>query len=139
MAFNFEIFDLLSPEITFHYKGKLRHSSNSSGILSILSIIITMIVSIIFALELKRKNPSAFYYNRYIENIIPTPYNSSGLFHLINVSDTHFPYESNRLFSIIGVENHLNLFDFNNIESFDHFIYDYCDTIDIQGIEDTIL
>ena len=139
MVFNFEIFDLLSPEITFHYKGKLRHSSNSSGILSILSIIITMIVSIIFALELKRKNPSAFYYNRYIENIIPTPYNSSGLFHLINVSDTHFPYESNRLFSIIGVENHLNIFDFNNIESFDHFIYDYCDTIDIQGIEDTIL
>ena len=33
----------------------------------------------------------------------------------------------------------MNLFDFNDIESFDHYIYDYCEEIDIKGIENTIL
>ena len=79
MVLSLEFFDLLSPEITLYYKGKLSHSSNISGILTIISIIITLIFTIIFLEDLKRKNPSAFYYNRYIEDIKPIPYNSSGL------------------------------------------------------------
>ena len=139
MSFSFEIFDLLSPDITLYYKGKLHHSSNISGILSIISIIITLIFTIIFLQDLKRKNPSAFYYNRFIKDIIPTPFNSSGLFHLLNLTSDNFPYESKRIFSIVGIENLMNLYDFNDIESFDHYIYDYCEEIDIKGIEDTIL
>ena len=135
MVLSFEFFDLLSPEITLYYKGKLRHSSNISGILTIISIIITTIFTFIFLEDLKRKNPSAFYYNRYIDDIKPIPFNSSGLFHLINLTTPNFPYETNRLFSIIGINQLMYSLDFNNIESFDHYIYDYCEENDIKGIE----
>ena len=96
--FSFEIFDLLSPQITLYYKGKLRHSSNFSGILTIISIIITTIFTFIFLEDLKRKNPSAFYYNRYIEEIKPIQFNTLGLFHLLNVTKNDFTYESNIVF-----------------------------------------
>ena len=135
MVLSLELFDLLSPEITLYYKGKLRHTSNISGIISIISIIITLIFTIIFLRDLKRKNPSAFYYNRYIENIKPIPYNSSGLFHLLNLSNINFTYETNRIFTIIGINKFTYSYDFNNIESFDHYIYDYCEEKDIKGIE----
>ena len=139
MVFSLEIFDLLSPEITLYYKGKHRHSSNISGILSIISIIITLIFTFIFLEDLKRKNPSAFYYNRYIQDIKPIPYNSSGLFHLINLTIINFPYEINRMFTIVGIDRFIYSLDFNDTESFDHYIYDYCEENDIKGIENTIL
>ena len=139
MGVSFNSFDLLSPDISLYYKGKLTHPSNLSAILSIFAIIITLIFSYIFAQDLKRKNPSAFYYNRFIKDIIPIPFNSSGLFHLLNITYEKFPFEPNRLFSIIGINQLMYSLDFNNIESFDHYIYDYCEEIDIKGIEDTII
>ena len=139
MVVSFTFFDLLSPDISLYYKGKISHSSNLSAVLSIISIIITLIFSYIFAQDLKRKNPSAFYYNRFIKDITPIPFNSSGLFHLLNVTREKFPFEPNRIFSIFGISNYMYLFDFNDIESFDHYIYDYCEDIDIKGIEDIIL
>ena len=140
MGFSLELFDFLSPEITFYYKGKVRHSSIYSGILTIVSAIITLVFTIIFSQDLKRKNPSAFYYNRYIDNLVQIPYNSSGLFHLLNLTGGNdFPYETNRLFSIIGIDNYMDYFDFFDIESFDHYIYEYCDQNDIKGIEEIVL
>ena len=139
MVLSLEFFDLLSPEITLYYKGKLSHSSNISGILTIISIIITTIFTSIFLEDLKRKNPSAFYYNRYIQDIKPVPFNTLGLFHLLNLTTNNFPYESNRVFSIVGIDNFIHSYDLNNIESFDHYIYDYCEEIDIKGIENIIL
>ncbi len=139
MKFSFEMFDILSPEITLFYKGKVHHSSIYSAILSLISIMIIITFSIIFLQDLKRKNPSAFFYNRFLEEIKPIPYNSTGLFHLLNLTDEKFPYEPNKIFTIVGVDNYMYQFDFNNIESFDHYIYDYCEEIDIKGIENTIL
>ena len=139
MGVSFEFLDLLSPNISLYYKGKNTHSSNASSILSIIAIIITIIFSFIFLQDLKRKNPSAFYYNRYTYDIIPIPFNSSGLFHLLNITYKNFPFEPNRLFSVMGIDNYMYLFDFNDIEGFDHYIYDYCEKIDIKGIEDIIL
>ena len=139
MKFSFEIFDILSPEITLFYKGKVHHSSIYSAILSLISIIIIITFSIIFLQDLKRKNPSAFFYNRFLEEIKPIPYNSTGLFHLLNLTDEKFPYEPNKIFTIVGIDNYMYRFDFNDIESFDHYIYDYCENIDIKGIEDIIL
>jgi len=123
MKFSFEIFDILSPEITLFYKGKVHHSSIYSAILSLISIIIIITFSIIFLQDLKRKNPSAFFYNRFLEEIKPIPYNSTGLFHLLNLTDEKFPYEPNKIFTIVGIDNYMYHFDFNNIESFDHYLY----------------
>ena len=108
MKFSFEIFDILSPEITLFYKGKVHHSSIYSAILSLISIII-ITFSIIFLQDLKRKNPSAFFYNRFLEEIKPIPYNSTGLFHLLNLTDEKFPYEPNKIFTIVGIDNYKSL------------------------------
>ena len=133
-----ESFDILSPKISFYYKGKLKHSSNYSGFLSILCIISILFLSLFFSEELLyRKNPTAFYYNRYSNTIHPIYYNTSGLFHLINIFSNSSDLELNRLFSIVGLENFMYEFNFSNLESFNHYIYDYCEENDIVGIEDS--
>ena len=136
--FSLQSFDILSPEISLYYKGKLRHSSNCSGFLSIISLLLVIFFSIFFSQDLIYKtNPTAFYYNRFIEQIHPVNLNSSGLFHIINLNYGTLQLEFNRLFTIVGVENHLRYFDFSNLTSFNHYIYDYCEENDIIGIEDT--
>ena len=136
MGISFKNFDLLSPNITLYYKTQHRHSSYFSAFLTLFSILLIIIFSIIFGKDLRRTNPSAFFYNRFIEEITPLPYNSSGLFHLINVTDDQITYDSSRVFSIIGINNYMHLYDFNNLESFDHYIYNFCKENDIKGIED---
>ncbi len=77
--------DILSPRISLYYKGLLRHSTNCSGLLSILSVFLFIFFSFDFSKEIYyRKNPTAYYYNRFIENIHPFYFNSSGIFHSIN-------------------------------------------------------
>ena len=138
VEFSIEYFDILSPEISLYYKGKLRHSSNCSGCLSIISLLLIIFFSIFFSQDLIYKiNPTAFYYNRFINKINPINLNSSGLFHIINLNYGTSKLEFNRLFNIIGIENHLRYFNFSNLTSFNHYIYDYCDENDIIGIEDT--
>ena len=52
--------DYLSPPITFYHQGLLFHSSFASGIISILSILIIIIFTIYYSLELiKKKNPKS--------------------------------------------------------------------------------
>ena len=136
MGISFKNFDLLSPNITLYYKTQIRHSSYFSAFLTLFSILLIIIFSIVFGKDLRRTNPSAFFYNRFIEEITPLPYNSSGLFHLINVTDDQITYDSSRVFSIIGINNYMHVYDFNNLESFDHYIYNFCKENDIKGIED---
>ena len=96
--------DILYPRISLYYKGLLRHSSNCSGLLSILSVFLIIFFSFYFSKEIyDRKNPTAYYYNRFIENIHPFYFNSSGIFHSINLYSYKSNKEINRLFSIIGV------------------------------------
>jgi hypothetical protein len=59
-----------------------------------------------------RKNPTAYYYNRFIENIYPFYFNSSGIFHSINLYSNKSNKEINRLFSIIGVQTFKYEFNF---------------------------
>ena len=131
-------FDFLSPPISLYYKGKLRHSSIFSGLISLISLFSIIYLSYFFSKDLIYKiNPTAYYYNKFIENINPVFLDSSGLFHMINLNYGTSELEFNRLFNIIGVENHLRYFNFSNLISFSHYIYDYCDEKDIYGIEDT--
>ena len=53
--------DFLSPNITFYHKGALSHSSIFSGIISIISILLIILLAIYFSLDIiKRKNPKHF-------------------------------------------------------------------------------
>ena len=73
--------DFLSPKITFYYKGALSHSSIFSGIISIISILLIILLALHFSLDIiKRKNPKAFYFNSFIDDAGIFPLNSSSLF-----------------------------------------------------------
>ena len=83
----FKKFDYLSPNVTFYYKGYLSHSSIFSGILSIFSFILIIIIAIYFSLDIiQREHPTAFYFNRFEEDVGTFPLNSSSFFHFISLS-----------------------------------------------------
>ena len=69
--------DYLSPPIGIYYKGSLTHPSIVSGILSIISIKITIIPGVYFSIDLiKRKNPNTFYYISYVPDAGTFEFNS---------------------------------------------------------------
>ena len=134
--------DFLSPTITFHYKGFLSHSSFVSAILSICSFLTIISIAAYFSLELiKRENPTAFYYNSFVDDAGIFPLNSSSFFHFISLSLADNNYADNgvdfRHFRVIGLENYFAdyLLD-RDITHYNHWLYGYCNNeSDIQGIE----
>ena len=83
-----KIFDKLSPPITLYFKGERKHHSIFSGILTIISYILIFTSGIFFILEyVKRKNSTASFFNRYIENAGDFPVNSSSMFHFIQMME----------------------------------------------------
>ena len=77
-------FDFLSPEITLFYKGNERHSSIFSGIITILLFFFIIFLIIFLSIDfIFKKNPTSFFYNKYIENLGPTDLNSTGIFHFL--------------------------------------------------------
>ena len=76
--------DFLSPQITLYHKGFLSHSSVISGIISIISIIIIILLGVYYSLDLiNRENPKIFFFNRFVEDSGIFPLNSSSIFHYI--------------------------------------------------------
>ena len=128
-------FDFLSPEITLLYKGNERHSSISSGIITILLfffiIFLINFLSIDFFLK---KNPSAFFYNKYIESLEIINLNSTGIFHFVsfflNNPNNNIFIDKNAI-SIIGSDIPFNNFySDNNISKYSHYIYEKCNDKD---------
>ena len=76
--------DWLSPPITLYFKGEGEHSSIFSGILSIIAYILVFVAGIFYFYEyINRKNPKAYFFNRYIEDAGSFPLNSSSMFNFI--------------------------------------------------------
>ena len=134
--------DFLSPTITFFHKGSLSHSSIISGILSITSFILIIIIAVYFSLDLiKRQNPTSFYFNTFEEEAGIFPLNSSSFFHFISLSmnDKELKDEGVdfRSFRIIGLEIFYQQYINNkNISNYDHWLYGLCnlenDTVGIK-------
>ena len=126
-----EYFDIISPLITFHYKGLLKHSSIYSVIISMLFIIAVLIFSILFSLDFfLKRNPTTFFYRKFIYDAGFYPFNSSGIFHFLTFGVNNF---DPRAYSIIGVNlKHETLLANNNESNYDHWIYDRCDNGDIE-------
>ena len=83
----FRKLDLLSPPITFYHRGYLSHPSILSGILSIVSMILILILAVYYSLEIiQRKNPKIFSYTTFVEDAGTFAMNSSHLFHFISMS-----------------------------------------------------
>ena len=90
--------DLLSLLITLYADGNLSHSSIFSGILTIAVYTFIIVMGRYFLLDLiERKNPSEFYFNRYLEDSGSFLLNSNSMFNFIEIFDvetiSHVPID----------------------------------------------
>ena len=128
---NLSFLDFISPKVQLYYKGRTSHTSLTSIIISILTFSTIVVFSIIFSLDFfLHRNPTAFYYNRYVSDVGIYPLNSSKLFHFISFGN--YSAYNKKAFSIIGLYNVIeDLFYLNNNESnYDHWIYGKCEKKD---------
>ena len=81
--------DFLSPKITLYCKGKYKHSSIFSGLITILSYSVILACIIYYTLDfIDRSNPTIYFFNRYVEDAGVYYLNESSLFHYINLIST---------------------------------------------------
>ena len=137
--------DFLSPKITLWRNGELCHSSIFSGLLTLFAYTGVIAIGIILSLDFfQKRNPSAFYFNGFVENSGFFPLNSSCMFNYIRmmnmISGKSDPidYDSIR---IIGLTIQINLYaeSNRNLSNITHWIYGPCNKEnDIKGIESLI-
>lgn len=104
-------FDLITPPIGLHFRGKGSHSSIVSGIITLLAYIIIVYFAFRYSLEyVKKKKPTAYYVNRHVEDAGIYIFNSTSFFHYIFLTNKRsreiieFDFDS---FRIIGFTNKL--------------------------------
>ena len=137
----FKKLDYISPPITFYYTGSLSHSSIVSGILSIFSFVLIIVIAIYFSRDLiERKNPTAFYYNHFVDDSGIFPMNSSSLFHYISLQDAKYNHRDGgvdfTIFRVIGMETFFTRYLNNsNLNNYNHWLYGPCKNINIEGIK----
>jgi len=132
----FKFADFIAPRITLYHNNLLNHAAISSIILSFITIIIIIVFSVIFSLDfIFHRNPTSFYYKRYIDDIGTFPLNSSSLFHFITLlNDANDVLYDDSLLSVIGVhisEEQMYELKYDRTK-FDHWIYGPCDESDIN-------
>ena len=134
-------FDFLSPPITLYFKGEGVHSSIFSGILSIIAYSFLTAFGIIYALEfINRENPTAYFFNRYIENAGVFPMNASAIFSFVQMMNSiellpkETDFDSIRIIGLdrITIDNYM---DDNDLKHYNHWLYGNCNNdSDTEGI-----
>ena len=143
----FRSIDFLTPRITLYQQGYSSHTSICSGILSLITAIIIILLGVYYSIDfIGKKKPSGFYFQRFVENAGIYPINSSSFFHYIglesNVTTSNikvgFDFTS---FRIIGIETLLNTYlnELNkNLTSIDHWLYGPCERKDANDLSNLI-
>ena len=120
--------DVLSPPVTFYYKGVLSHPSIVSGIISIIAFIIIMFFAVYYSLfVIMRKNPKTYYFSSFTNDAGVFPINSSSFFHFISMSeDSDNPTDKGvnfENFRILGFDIYYYYAYINgSINNFDHWL-----------------
>ena len=142
-------FDMLSPPITLYFRGDDKHPSIFSGLLTIVAYTIVFIFGVYYALEfINRENPTAYFFNRYVDDAGVYPVNASSMFNFIQLVNT----DSNEpipldfgLFRIVGFDeayadsviktNDGLHYQKRQFTEFNHWLYGACNNeSDTEGI-----
>ena len=130
--------DNLSPPITLFYKGYERHSSSISGCLTIITYLVIVILGIFFSMDfILKRNPTSFFYNRFIYDIGTFSFNNTGIFHFIVTGEQTNEEYDDKVFMVIGTnEENEKINENTNIILYDHWIYHPCNYIQIGKLKE---
>ena len=130
--------DTISPSITLYYKGELAHPSIFSSILSLVCYILIFIFIAYYLREFfQKKNPSAYFFNRYVEDAGNFSLNSHSIFNFLQISRNEnvidIDFDSVRF---IGFDVAISSYSaYNILTNYDHWIYGKCNNnTDTEGI-----
>ena len=135
-------FDWLSPPITLYFKGENQHASIISAVLSIICYVLVFASGIYYALGfVNKKNPKAYFFNRYVIDAGYFPVNSSSMFNFIQICDQMtneaIPFDFT-VFRVVGFDDVYSDEYMNNpdiLNNKNHWIYGYCNNnSDTEGI-----
>ena len=134
----FKYLDNVSPNITLFYKGYECHSSSISGIITILTYMAIIILGFIFSFDFVfKRNPTSYFYNRFVYDVGTFSFNNTGIFHFIQAGETNNYTYDNRIVNVIGVNDYSSLISENtNITLYDHWIYEPCNNQHIGNLKD---
>ena len=137
--------DMLSPPITLYYQQKKIHASSISGVLTLIAYIIIFIYGLLYLLRfIRRENPTAYSFNRYVDDVGTYDFKDSNFFNYIQLvigrSREVIDIDLNKI-EIIGIN--ISLEGLNNMGEnrfgLPHWLYGKCDNdADIFGINDLI-
>ena len=138
--------DFLSPEITLFFKGKYKHSSIFSGLITIFSYSVILACIIYYTLEfIDRSNPTIYFFNRYVEDTGVYPLNESSLFHYINLiaasrnKTTIYDFNSVRIFGIIRtLDSYIQKYEYSENNHWEYDLCNYDEDITYKKIKDLI-
>ena len=131
--------DMLSPKITLYYKQKNTHNSAISGILTILAYILILGYALIFLLKyINKENPTAYFFNRYVEDVGVFSFKSFHFFNYIQFLKSGSRETIDADFTkieIIGINATLDIF-LENEKNLTHWVYGKCDNgVNLDEIE----
>ena len=133
--------DMLSPHITLYYKQKNTHSSVISGILTICAYLSILTFVLIYLVRyINRENPTAYFFNRYVDDVGEFSFKDLNFFNFIQITqgrDRSIKDLDFNKIEIIGVNISMQGFkSISDLSHISHWIYDKCDNeTDIKGIE----
>lgn len=128
---NLSNLDIISPKLTLYFKNNESHSSSLGGVITIIAYTLILSSTIYFSLDIfLHNNPTAFYYNKFVEDVGVFPLNSSSMFHFFQMSlvNNEVDIVDFNAISIIGVQELINTYTENNdLTNYDHWVYGNCD------------
>lgn len=131
--------DIISPRLTLFYQKKLSHTSKIGGVLTIVAYTVILAIIIYFSLDIVcHQNPTAFFFNKFVEDAGFFPLNSSSMFHFFQMSlaDNEVDIVDFDAISIIGLQELIGTYtEDNDLLKYDHWIYGNCNKEkDAQGL-----
>jgi len=125
----FKKIDFLSPKLTLYYNSQKSHSSVIGGLLTLIAYITIFVFTVYFSLDIiLKKNPTAYLYNRVVEDAGTFTFDSSSMFHYIYFEFNHNLYNYTKYFQVLGFKNvYTTVYNADGVrENYDHWIYERC-------------